>query len=208
MTMGDEDLFASMTLPVVIGPILEKLEQKDMGAAKTLRTAFSKVEQTYPGFAYDFVKGLLLKAGLQGQIDMCESLLRLEGLNESDDLRISRPEQAFQELNLRAQKLKRILSRIPDQITNRREFLETIKEIASAIKYLLDAVNNVINHIPLHENKQKLEHRKREFVRHSKRFSDTLKEFFKKSQSRDVFVSANYLVNQTNMILKEVKNVS
>lgn len=43
-----------------------------------------QVEQTYPGFAYDFVKGLLLKAGLQGQIDMCESLLRLEGLNESD----------------------------------------------------------------------------------------------------------------------------
>lgn len=28
------------------------------------------------------------------------------------------------------------------------------REIASAIKYLLDAVNNVINHIPLHENKQ------------------------------------------------------
>ncbi|CAF5044957.1 unnamed protein product, partial [Rotaria sp. Silwood1] len=43
-------------------------------------------------------------------------------------------EQVFHELNFRTKNLKRILSRIPDDINEKREFLETIKEIASAIK--------------------------------------------------------------------------
>ena len=54
----------------------------------------------------------------------------------------------FQELNRKSANLKRILSRIPDEITDRKTFLETIKEIASAIKKLLDAVNEVSAYIP------------------------------------------------------------
>jgi programmed cell death protein 10 len=90
------------------------------------------------------------------------------------------------------------LSRIPDEINDRKTFLETIKytpppffffsypfsciflrEIASAIKRLLDAVNEVNGFIPGSTGKQALEQRKREFVKYSKRFSNTLKEYFK-----------------------------
>lgn len=38
----------------------------------------------YQGFAYDFVKALLIKSEIYNKIDMCETLLKLEGLNESE----------------------------------------------------------------------------------------------------------------------------
>lgn len=55
------------------------------------------------------------------------------------------------------------------------------REIASAIKKLLDAVNEVSTYTP-GPGKQALEQRKREFVKYSKRFSNTLKEYFKEGQ--------------------------
>lgn len=126
------------------------------------------------------------------------------------EYRSARSEDAFQELNRKSTSLKRILSRIPDEITDRKTFLETIKyiqrvdmynsthwqkkhiifihvhflsrEIASAIKKLLDAVNEVTGFIPGSAGKQALDQRKREFVKYSKRFSNTLKEYFKEGQ--------------------------
>lgn len=98
------------------------------------------------------------------------------------EYRLNRSEDSFQELNRKSATLKKILSRIPDEITDRKTFLETIKEIASAIKKLLDAVNEVNGYIPGPAGKQALEQRKREFVKYSKRFSNTLKEYFKEGQ--------------------------
>lgn len=98
------------------------------------------------------------------------------------EYRLNRSEDSFQELNRKSATLKKILSRIPDEITDRKTFLETIKEIASAIKKLLDAVNEVNGFIPGPTGKQVLEQRKREFVKYSKRFSNTLKEYFKEGQ--------------------------
>lgn len=43
------------------------------------------------------------------------------------EYRLNRSEDAFQELNKKSAALKRILSRIPDEIGDRRTFLETIK---------------------------------------------------------------------------------
>lgn len=208
--MGENNkaLYAKMIVDVVIGPVLEKLEKKDISAAQTLRSAFMKVDNTLSGFAYDYVRGLLRKGDMLEKIDMCETLLRLGGTQDSDELRISRPEPTFQELNRCATGLKKILSRIPEQIFDRKQFLETIKEIASAIKRLLDAVNRVIAEVPTADNgsKQILEDRKKEFVRYSKKFSNTLKEFFRDAhQNQSVFLSANYLIYQTNVILRTVK---
>ncbi|XP_077292133.1 programmed cell death protein 10 Ccm3 [Arctopsyche grandis] len=206
MTMGDEAPVAALVLPVLIRPVLAQLERCDVGASQTLRTALSRAEATVPGLSYDLVAGILRHADLS--INLNESILRLQGsTTEADamELRLNRSEDAFQELNKKSAALKKILSRIPDEITDRKTFLETIKEIASAIKKLLDAVNEVAGFTP-GAGKQMLEQRKREFVKYSKRFSNTLKEYFKEGQANAVFVSALYLIHQTNQIMLTVKS--
>ena len=55
--------------------------------------------------------------------------------------------------------------------------ISSFREIASAIKKLLDAVNEVTKFKTWLAGKQALDQRKREFVKYSKRFSNTLKEF-------------------------------
>ncbi|ESO83879.1 hypothetical protein LOTGIDRAFT_168922 [Lottia gigantea] len=208
MTMGDKSLYAKLIVDVVIGPILEKLEKKDISAANTLKSAFAKAEGSLPGLTFDFLRELLRKGDISDKIDVCETLLRLGGQLDTDDFRIPRQESRFQELNSCSNELKHVLSKIPDQIYDRKQFLETIKEIANSIKKLLDAVNKVIAEVPNSDNgsKQILEERKREFVRYSKKFSNTLKEYFRDTnQNQNVFMSANYLVFQTNVILKAVK---
>ncbi|KAI4478915.1 hypothetical protein M0802_014468 [Mischocyttarus mexicanus] len=207
MTMGDETPITSLVLPVILRPILTKLERQNVMAAQTLCTALSKAENSYPGIMHDLILGIIQRAELN--LDMNESVLRLQGAASDYDVveyRTARSEDAFQELNRKSMSLKRILSRIPDEITDRKTFLETIKEIASAIKKLLDAVNEVAAFIPSSTRKQALEQRKKEFVKYSKRFSNTLKEYFKEGQANAVFVSALYLIHQTNMIMLTVKD--
>jgi len=207
MTMGDETPVTSLILPVLIRPILSQLERRDVSASQTLRSALSKAEAAYPGLTYDFVVGIMRRGDIT--VNMNEGILRLQGAVSDTDIveyRLNRSEDAFQELNKKSAALKKILSRIPDEITDRKTFLETIKEIASAIKKLLDAVNEVNGFIPGTTGKQALEQRKREFVKYSKRFSNTLKEYFKEGQANSVFVSALYLIHQTNMIIATVKN--
>ncbi len=55
------------------------------------------------------------------------------------------------------------------------------------------------------EIKQILDIRKREFVKYSKQFSNTLKAYFRQGQSDEVFSAANCLISQTNLILKTLK---
>lgn len=112
----------------------------------------------------------------------------------------------LKELGKKSVGLKKILSRIPDEIGDRKAFLETIKEIASAIKKLLDAVNEVAGYITFGSGKQRLEQRKREFVKYSKRFSTTLKEYFRDGQANAVFLSALCLIQQSNLIISTVKD--
>jgi len=205
--MGDESPVVSLVLPVLVRPILSQLEKRDVGASQTLRNALSKVETSHPSFTYDLVMGFIKRGDLT--VNLNESILRLQGqVSDTDALefRTNRTEDAFQELNRKSASLKKILSRIPDEITDRKTFLETIKEIASGIKKLLDAVNEVSGYIPGSQGKQALEQRKREFVKYSKRFSNTLKEYFKEGQANAVFVSALYLIHQTNTIMMTVKD--
>lgn len=205
--MGDETPVTSLIFPVLIRPILSQLEKQDISASQTLRSALTKAEASYPGITYDLVVGIMKKGDVA--VNMNESILRLQGgVSDSDvvEYRLSRSEDAFQELNKKSASLKRILSRIPDEITDRKTFLETIKEIASAIKKLLDAVNEISGFIPGSTGKQALEQRKREFVKFSKRFSNTLKEYFKEGHANAVFISALYLIHQTNMIIATVKS--
>lgn len=53
------------------------------------------------------------------------------------EYRLTRTEEPFQELNRKSVALKVILSRIPDEITDRKAFLETIKCVRNIKTVLL-----------------------------------------------------------------------
>jgi len=211
MTMDEEkeDIFSSMALPVILQPVLESLEEKDTAVAQTLMASLEKVENQHPGFCYDLLKIVINRAGIQNEIQWSECYLRLEAVNTSTDLHSNRSEVEFRNFNKAAVALKKILSKIPDEISDRKKFLDTIKDIANAIKSLLDAVNIVTQCYIKDQaaDKQQVEQRKREFVRYSKKFSTTLKDFFRENEKTKVYVSANFLIHQTNLIMKIVKEV-
>uniref|UniRef100_A0A8C3A418 Programmed cell death 10b n=1 Tax=Cyclopterus lumpus TaxID=8103 RepID=A0A8C3A418_CYCLU len=156
--------WVSMTLYAVMYPVFNEVKQ----------SPFSKVlfaERENPGLTQDIIMKILEKKNVQ--INFTESLLRMAA-DDVEEFMIDRPEQEFQDLNEKARALKHILSKIPDEINDRVRFLQTIKDIASAIKELLDTVNNVI----------------------------------KKYQAINVFISANRLIHQTNLILQTFKTVA
>ncbi|XP_065841277.1 programmed cell death protein 10-A-like isoform X2 [Oscarella lobularis] len=208
--MDEEAMVASLALHVVVLPTLDQLEQpRSIAAAQTLRSAFNKVERANPGLTQDFLAGIL--DAEKTSINLVESLLRLS-CEEVDVYTLDRPEAEFVQLNRKANGLKRILSRIPQEINDRSRFLQTIKDIAGAIKELLDAVNVVSKaqqaSEKMKEYKKVLEQNKKSFVKHSKSFSDTLKRYFKDGKSDNVFLSANRLINQTNALLRIFKAAS
>uniref|UniRef100_A0A3B3QVA2 Programmed cell death 10a n=1 Tax=Paramormyrops kingsleyae TaxID=1676925 RepID=A0A3B3QVA2_9TELE len=164
---ADVTSMVSMTLYAVMYPVFNELERVNLSAAQTLRAAFIKVR--------DIIMKILEKKNVE--VNFTESLLRMAA-DDVEEYMIDRPEQEFQDLNEKARALKHILSKIPDEINDRVRFLQTIKDIASAIKELLDTVNNVFKKYQ-YQNRRALEHQKKEFVKYSKSFSDTLKTYFK-----------------------------
>jgi len=202
---ADNNSMVSMTLYTVMYPVFSELERVDLSAAQTLRAAFIKAEKENPGLTQDIILKVLEKKNLE--VNFTEALLRMAA-DDVEEYIIERPEQEFQNVNDRARGLKRILSTIPDEICDRVRFLQTIKDIASAIKELLDAVNMLFKKhaLPI-QNRRALEHQKKEFVKYSKSFSDTLKTYFKDLKAINVFASANRLIHQTNLILQTYKTI-
>jgi len=201
-----ETALATLILPNLINPVLDNMEKEEMvqTSKSNIRNTFAKVDTLYPNFVYDFLLELLKASGTNPKnVNLNELILRSEKFASSDEYFIKRPE--FKELNVRAKQLKMILSRIPDEINDRKAFLETIKEIAAAIKKKLDSVNNLFETMQSMEIKQILDIRKREFVKYSKQFSNTLKAYFRQGQADEVFSAANCLISQTNLILKTLK---
>uniref|UniRef100_A0A6Q2ZDU7 Programmed cell death protein 10 dimerisation domain-containing protein n=1 Tax=Esox lucius TaxID=8010 RepID=A0A6Q2ZDU7_ESOLU len=165
----------SMTLYAVMYPVFNELERINLSAAQTLRAAFVKAERENPGLTQDIIMKILEKKNVQ--INYTESLLRMAA-DDVEEFLVDRPEQEFQDLNDKARALKNILSKIPDEINDRVRFLQTIKDIASAIKELLDTL-----------------------------FNSNVEEHGLISRAINVFISANRLIHQTNLILQTFKTV-
>ncbi|XP_031568333.1 programmed cell death protein 10-like [Actinia tenebrosa] len=201
-------IIPNLALSVVIRPVIDEMlaEYQDAEAIQKIRKAFQKAEMENPGITQEIVSGILTKESLK--VNMNETLLSCAAY-ESDEYMTTRQEKEFVKLTKQAKALKTILSKIPAEIYDRSKFLQTIKDIASAIKDLLDAVNEVLKNCQnvgkMPQYKKVLEHNKKEFVKYSKSFSDTLKQYFKDAKADAVYVSANRLINQTNNILYTFK---
>ncbi|XP_055902415.1 programmed cell death protein 10 [Eupeodes corollae] len=207
LKMG-EVVTSTLSLSVVLKPVFSQLECHDKNVSETLLTIFCNLEQHHPGFCYNLLSEIIEKADLK--ININEVVLRLQECRTDIDINehyLLCSEEPFQDLNRKSAALKAILSRIPDEITDRKTFLETIKEIASAIKKLLDVVNEIGVFVPTLSGKQSIEQRKKEFVKYSKKFSTTLKEYFKEGHSNAVFISALCLIRQTNQLMITVKSI-
>lgn len=188
---------ANLILPILIKPILKKVELLSHDAALELKIALLRAESAFPGLILEMITKFTHH--IDPSLDMIKSLLTLQGTIEPE-------ENSTIELNRRAWTLKKILSRIPSEIGDRKIFLETIKEVASAIKKLLDCLTELINAAEPGDKRQAMEDRKRDFIRCSKRFSNKLKEFFKEGQAESVFASAAHLINQTYAIQLTIKH--
>ncbi|KAG5847776.1 hypothetical protein ANANG_G00129800 [Anguilla anguilla] len=195
---AETNSMVSMTLYAVMYPVFNELERVNLSAAQTLRAAFIKAEKENPGLTQDIIMKILEKKNVE--VNFTESLLRMAA-DDVEEYMIDRPEQEFQDLNEKARALKQILSKIPDEINDRVRFLQTINAI------LLDTVNIVFKKYQ-YQNRRALEHQKKEFVKYSKSFSDTLKTYFKDGKAINVFISANRLIHQTNLILQTFKTVA
>jgi programmed cell death protein 10 len=200
----------TLILPNIIYPVLEQLDKSGYKDIQSdMRTTFFKLEELYPGFSRTFLQSFINKEmpSLSTTTNMNELTLKLEKYCDKSSYFISssRSEQEFHELNIRSKNLKRILSRIPDDINEKREFLETIKEIASAIKKTLDSVSNTYQYFKTADGRQALENEKKEFIKYSKNFSNTLKAYFRDSKRDDVYIAANHLLVQTDYLLRTIK---
>ncbi|XP_046853136.1 programmed cell death protein 10-like [Xenia sp. Carnegie-2017] len=181
-----------------------KCHHVDQTILDRIQGAFQKAELQAPGVCQDFVSAILKQESIPHNMN---EILLLLSEKEIDALFIDRPEPGFQTLNKKAQKLKKTLCQIPKEIHDRSKFLQAIKEIASSIKELLDSVNDVLKSYittgRMMEHKRNLEFHKKEFVKYSRSFSDTLKRYFKDSKEDSVYYSANKLISQTNSIIQE-----
>jgi len=197
----------NLALHSIIRPALASLANsgtsKDLASStQQLIHAFNVAEDAIPGISQEILAGILRADGYSMNIN--EILLRCSH-TDTNDFQLQREEPEFVLLEKKANELKRILGKIPEEIQDRSKFLQTIKDIAQAIKELLDSVNQVLKTYQdqgrIKEYRKTLEQNKREFVKYSKSFSDTLKQYFKDLKQNSVFLSANCLINQTNNIL-------
>jgi programmed cell death protein 10 len=117
---------ASLSLHAVLEPIFKELEidDRNLAAVQTLRLAFNKAERCHPGLTQQFLSGVLDAEGVV--LNLPETLLRLAA-TECEEYVITSRIIEFQNLQDKANILKRKLSRIPDQIHDRSEFLQTIR---------------------------------------------------------------------------------
>ena len=200
---------ASIALHALLFPSLAQVQEKNPSfeaAVESIKQALEKAESSNPGMSHDFVDLILEKTQSKGGMDLTEKLLR-EAHRDVDLYSIDGRTTELTDLSNKSKALKQILSTIPDEVQNRTRFLGIIRRIAESIKEMLDAVNSVAtNNADLIASKaEELQQQRKLFVRGSKRFSDTLKQYFTDNKVHNLFRSAHRLINETNSLMRTVK---
>lgn len=201
-----------LVLSNILYPVIQELEKSSpKDTPENLRALFCELENKYPGFARNFIELIIEKElpHFDKSMRMNELTLKLEKHCDKTPylLSLKSTDESHVEFNQCAKHLKIMLSHIPDEIHDKRIFLERIKEIASAIKKALDSVSKIYQNIPPTDQRQPVELQKKEFIRASKHFSNVLKAYFQDNQAEAVFVAANILLVQTDYLLRAVKTI-
>jgi len=206
--MTDE---TNAALMFTILPSISRVCSGDPETARKLREIFVKTEKHATGFSGDFVAALYDESGKTSQFTYEATMLALSGQDMNEFKGMSQIEEQHPQLRQRADSLKKLLSAIPRIIHERPVFLETIKDIAAAIRELLDVLKDMIRANGRSRTiRDVLERSKRDFVKASKQFSDSLKQYFQERSQRQqsgVFKSANALSQQTNTLLMNMTSV-
>ncbi|EDV28792.1 uncharacterized protein TRIADDRAFT_52034 [Trichoplax adhaerens] len=139
----EQKVVASLALHGMVLPTIDELQQgQNTHGAKILRDAFVNIESQIPGITHQFLNAIIESDNSKTDLNFEQSMLRY-AVTPCKEYQLDRPEKEFVRLSSRSTALKSILSRIPDDIGDRSKFLNTIKSIASAIKEMLDALNDV-----------------------------------------------------------------
>ncbi|KAI0990209.1 hypothetical protein GJ496_004114 [Pomphorhynchus laevis] len=168
-----------------------------------IQMAFKDAFIKCPGLATQFI--VELAKSLNVNTNIYALLLKQERFTPAPVVQCTNRKELI-ELTSEAEQLKSILCSIPDTIGNRQTFLESIKQIAAAIKKNIDAVNVVMRLIENPYRRNDVDSHKKEFVRSSRHFSNTLKTYFRANNSDDVFISAARLITQTNDLLGTIRH--
>jgi len=205
--MSSMNANAHLIWPLLMQPTLAVIQKHNPRAAQNLATALGKAENTEPGLLLELVSLLLsdpnLSTSSSQSASLTEALLRAQSVLSADassaNRKIVRAGGNARAGNIfhQTHALKQLLARIPTEINQRSVFLLTIKEIASAIKRVLDAVDQA------QLGDRTVEQRKRQLVRDSKTFSQTLKDYFKgDAEPETLFTSSVQLLYDLNMLEK------
>jgi programmed cell death protein 10 len=201
-----------LVLSNVFYPVIEQLDTEIYRDLQSdLRRTIYQLEETYPGFARSFLQSFIEKEMPHLSLvvtDMNELTLKLEQFCDKTPAYpspLSFADDEFRHLNVRTSELKCILSCLPCRIDERQEFLETIKEIASAIKQMLQSVSNIYRLMTTNDARQALEIQKKTLIKSSRHFSDTLKTYFRDNQRDNVYLAANNLLVQTDCLLRTIR---
>ena len=199
---------------LLVRPTLDHINRQSPHAARILAVALNNVKNSDTGFFLDFVNVLFSKQQTEHllsdvSLNVTECLLRAQSRLSNDHdlnrLTLANIDSRFVQLYERTALLKKLLSRIPDEINRRSNFLQTIKEIASAIKKIIDSLDYLIvqQPTPIITQKHPLEARKRLLVKDSKLFSQSLKSYFKGDlEAEFLFSAACQLIYDANVIDK------
>lgn len=127
---------AHLVWPLLVRPTLSALHKQNSTVARNLAIALGNAENADPGFLLELINAIQKKDCVDpstyiDSVQLTECLLRAQGRLSAEDLKTptnnGNLDPRIQQLTERTATLKKLLSRIPNEISQRAAFLQTIK---------------------------------------------------------------------------------